>query len=112
MRSFFSGVEGVNDGVGFASYDTLDSLAWGAELARGQSPGLRVLESPRLPTRWWRSLGVVLAPLARMPRSDVMVALGFLALVGRGSVLFVLGAGWVSWPAVAAAALFVLSRYP
>ena len=33
-------------GVGFANYDTLYALAWGGQLARGQTPAYRVAIAP------------------------------------------------------------------
>ena len=38
-------------GVGFANYDTLYSLVWGQQLARGQTTRLRRRRWPRPPTR-------------------------------------------------------------
>ena len=38
-------------GVGFVNYDTLYSLVWGQQLARGQTPELRRRRSRPRPTR-------------------------------------------------------------
>ena len=44
-------------GIGFANYDTLYSLVWGQQLARGADPGLR------------RPAGADAAPAARAARA-------------------------------------------
>ena len=66
-------------GVGFANYDTLYALAWGGQLARGQTPAYGVPIAPT-PHPLLELLGLVLAPLgpaatvhvdgrARLPRA-------------------------------------------
>ncbi len=77
-------------GVGFANYDTLYALAWGGQLARGETPAYEVAIAPT-PHPLLEVLGVVLSPLSAQTIEDVTVALGFLALAGCGWVLYQLG---------------------
>jgi hypothetical protein len=51
-------------GVGFANYDTLYSLAWGQQLARGQTPSYKLPLAPT-PHPLLEALGVILSPLGR-----------------------------------------------
>ena len=57
-------------GVGFANYDTLYALAWGGQLARGQTPAYGVAIAPT-PHPLVEALGVVLSPLGLRMRSRV-----------------------------------------
>jgi hypothetical protein len=97
--------------VGFANYDTLYALAWGGQLARGQTPAYGVPIAPT-PHPLIEILGLVLSPLGPRGVEDVTVALGFLALAGCGWVIYRLGAHWFGWAAGALAALIFLTRTP
>jgi hypothetical protein len=97
-------------GVGFANYDTLYSLAWGQQIARGQNPSYGANLAPT-PHPLLEALGVVLAPLGAKATLAIVVAIAYLSLAALGYVVFVLGARWFSWPVGLAAAAFVLSRY-
>jgi hypothetical protein len=96
-------------GVGFANYDTLYALAWGGQLARGQTPAYGVPIAPT-PHPLIELLGLVLSPLGPRAVEDVTVALGFLALSACGWVIYRLGAEWFGWAAGALAALIFLTR--
>jgi hypothetical protein len=97
--------------VGFANYDTLYALAWGGQLARGQTPAYGVPIAPT-PHPLVELLGVVLSPLGPRAVENITVALGFLALSGCGWVIYRLGAQWFGWATGALAALIFLTRAP
>jgi hypothetical protein len=97
-------------GVGFANYDTLYSLAWGQQLARGQTPSYRLALAPT-PHPLLEALGVILAPLGAAATIAVVVALAYLALATLGYVVYALAAAWFSPAAGLAAAALILSRY-
>ena len=97
-------------GVGFANYDTLYSLVWGQQLARGQTPAYGVPLAPT-PHPLLELLGVILAPLGAAATLAIVVALAYLALAWLGYLVFLLGERWFSWPVGLAAAALVLSRY-
>jgi hypothetical protein len=101
----------VITGVGFANYDTLYALAWGGQLARGQTPAYAVAIAPT-PHPLLELLGLVLYPLGPRAVVDVVVALGFLALAGCAWVIFRLGQAWFTWAAGALAALLFITRVP
>ncbi|HUA73538.1 MAG TPA: hypothetical protein VL988_02155 [Solirubrobacteraceae bacterium] len=98
-------------GVGFANYDTLYALAWGGQLARGETPAYEVAVAPT-PHPLLEALGVVLSPLPARAVEDVAVALGFLALAGCAWVLYRLAALWFGRAAGIVAALVLLTRVP
>jgi hypothetical protein len=98
-------------GVGFANYDTLYALAWGGQLARGETPQYGIPIAPT-PHPLVEALGVILSPLSPHAIEGVTVALGFLALSGCGWVLYRLGAAWFGRAAGALAALIFLTRVP
>jgi hypothetical protein len=98
-------------GVGFANYDTLYALAWGGQLAQGQTPAYGVAIAPT-PHPLVEALGLVLHPLGPGAAADGAVWLGFLALAGCGWVVYSLGAEWFSRAAGALAALLFLTRVP
>ena len=98
-------------GVAFANYDTLYALAWGGQLARGQTPAYDVPIAPT-PHPLIELLGVVLYPLGARTSEDVVVALGFLALSACGWAVYRLGAQWFGRVAGAIAALIFLTRAP
>ncbi len=96
-------------GVGFANYDTLYALAWGAQLSRGSTPAYDVPVAPT-PHPLLELVGLVLAPLGPRAAEDVTVALGFLALSTCGWAIYRLGAQWFGAAAGALAALIFLTR--
>jgi hypothetical protein len=98
-------------GVGFANYDTLYALAWGGQLARGETPAYEVAIAPT-PHPLVEALGIVLSPLSPRTIEDVTVALGFLALAGCAWVLYKLAALWFGRAAGVVAALILLTRVP
>jgi hypothetical protein len=98
-------------GVGFANYDTLYALAWGGQLARGETPAYEVAIAPT-PHPLVEALGLVLSPLSARMIEDVTVALGFLALAGCAWVLYKLAALWFGRAAGVVAALILLTRVP
>jgi Dolichyl-phosphate-mannose-protein mannosyltransferase len=98
-------------GVGFANYDTLYALAWGGQLARGQTPAYGVAIAPT-PHPLVEALGVVLSPLSAHAIEGVTVALAFLALAACGWVLYRLTALWFGRAAGVLAALVLLTRVP
>jgi hypothetical protein len=101
----------VISGVGFANYDTLYALAWGGQLARGQTPAYDVAVAPT-PHPLLEALGLALSPLGPHTIERVTVALGFLALAGCGWAVYKLGAQWFGKGAGALAALILLTRVP
>ena len=101
----------VAAGVGFANYDTLYALAWGGQLARGETPQYGIPIAPT-PHPLVEVLGVVLSPLQAGAIEGVTVALGFLALSACGWVLYRLGSLWFGRAAGALAALILLTRVP
>jgi hypothetical protein len=97
--------------VGFANYDTLYALAWGGQLARGETPQYGIPIAPT-PHPLVEVLGVILSPLSPHAIEQVTVALGFLALSACGWVLYRLGSEWFGRAAGALAALILLTRVP
>jgi len=98
-------------GVGFANYDTLYALAWGGQLARGQTPAYEVAIAPT-PHPLLELLGLLLAPLGPRATEQAAVALGFLALSACGWVIYRLGRLWFGAAAGLLAALIFLTRVP
>jgi hypothetical protein len=98
-------------GVGFANYDTLYALAWGGQLAQGETPAYGVPIAPT-PHPLLELLGVVLRPLSPHAEVEVLVGLGFLALAGCGWLIFRLGRRWFGTAAGTLAALIFLTRVP
>ncbi len=99
-------------GVGFANYDTLYALAWGGQLARGETPAYEVAIAPT-PHPLVEALGVVLSPLSPRTIEDVTVALGFLALAGCALGRYTGSAAlWFGRAAGVVAALILLTRVP
>jgi len=97
-------------GVGFANYDTLYSLVWGQQLARGETPSYKLALAPT-PHPLLELVGVILAPLGASATLAIVVALAYLALSTLGYLAFRLGSDWFSWPVGLAAAALILSRY-
>jgi hypothetical protein len=98
-------------GVGFANYDTLYALAWGGQLARGETPQYGIPIAPT-PHPLIEALGVILSPLSPHAIEGVTIALGFLALSACCWVVYRLGAVWFGRAAGALAALILLTRVP
>src|ERR1039458_4874158 len=97
-------------GVGFANYDTLYSLVWGQQLARGQTPSYKLPLAPT-PHPLLEALGVILAPLGAAATIAIVVALAYLSLAALGYLVYRLGTSWFSWPVGLAATALILSRY-
>jgi len=98
-------------GVAFANYDTLYALAWGGQLAQGETPAYGVPIAPT-PHPLLELLGVILRPLSPHAEIEVVVALAFLALATCAWLIYRLGARWFGWAAGALAALVFLTRVP
>jgi hypothetical protein len=98
-------------GVGFANYDTLYALAWGGQLARGETPAYKVAIAPT-PHPLIELLGIVLSPLSPRTIEDVTIALAFAALAACGWVVYRLAALWFGRAAGIVAALVLLTRVP
>jgi hypothetical protein len=98
-------------GVGFANYDTLYALAWGGQLARGETPAYEIAIAPT-PHPLIELLGIVLSPLSPRTIEHVTVALAFLALAACGWVVYRLAALWFGRAAGLVAALVLLTRVP
>src|SRR5687767_13517926 len=98
-------------GHGFANYDALYSLIWGAELADGRAPSFDVELAPT-PHPLSNLVGLLLAPLEPRTAEDVLVALAFLALGAVGFLTYRLGALWFGVPAGLLAAVIILTREP
>ena len=97
-------------GVGYVNYDTMYSLVWGQQLARGETPAYGVPLAPT-PHPLLEALGVILSPLGAGATLTVVVALAYLALAALGYLVYRLGTDWFSWPVGLAAAALILSRY-
>jgi len=98
-------------GVAFANYDTLYALAWGNQLANGETPAYGVPIAPT-PHPLLELLGIVLKPLGASAAVDVTVGIGFVALAACGWALYRLGALWFSRAAGLLAGLVFLTRTP
>ena len=97
-------------GVGFANYDSLYSLVWGQQIARGETPSYKGPLTPT-PHPLLELLGVILAPLGASATVSIVVALAYIALAALGYLAYDLGTRWFSWPVGIAAAALILSRY-
>ncbi len=98
-------------GVAFANYDTLYALAWGGQLAQGETPAYRVPIAPT-PHPLLELLGVVLRPLSPHLEIEVVVAIGFLALSCCAWLIYSLGRRWFGVAAGLLAAVLFLTRVP
>ena len=98
-------------GVGFANYDTLYALAWGGQLAQGETPAYGQPLAPT-PHPLLELFGIVLRPLSPHAEIEVVVWLGYLALAGCGWLLFRLGQHWFGTAAGVLAALLFVTRVP
>jgi hypothetical protein len=101
----------VITGVGFVNYDTLYALAWGGQLARGETPAYDIPIAPT-PHPLLELLGFVLYPLGPGAARTVTVALAFVALAACGWLVYRLGSEWFGRAAGALAALILLTRVP
>jgi hypothetical protein len=95
---------------GFPNYDTLYSLVWGQQLARGQTPTYDVALAPT-PHPLAEVVGLVLSPLGAAATLGIVVALAYIALAALPYLVYRLGTAWFSWPVGLVAAAFVLTRY-
>ncbi|MGA2469457.1 MAG: hypothetical protein ABSG64_02050 [Solirubrobacteraceae bacterium] len=95
---------------GFANYDTLYSLVWSQQLARGQTPTYNVALAPT-PHPLAEGLGLVLSVFGVGATLTVVVALAYLALAALAYLVCRLGTEWFSAPVGVAAALLIISRY-
>jgi hypothetical protein len=98
-------------GVGFVNYDTLYALVWGQQLSRGETPQYEISIAPT-PHPLIEAFGFALSPLGPRATTDVVVALGFVALTACGWVIYKLGALWFNRAVGALAALILLTRLP
>src|SRR6202161_2691213 len=97
-------------GGGFANYDTVYSLVWGQQIARGQTPSYKEALAPT-PHPLIELAGVILSPLGAAATLTIVVALAYLSLAALRYVVYRLGSDWFSWPVGLAAAALILSRY-
>jgi hypothetical protein len=95
---------------GFPNYDTLYSLVWGQQLARGQAPTYDVALAPT-PHPLAEMVGLVLSPLGAAAMLGIVVAVAYIALAALPYLVYRLGSAWFSWPVGLAAAAFVVTRY-
>ena len=95
---------------GFPNYDTLYSLVWGQQLARGQTPTYDLTLAPT-PHPLAELVGVVLAPLGAAATIAIVLALAYIALAALPYLVFELGRAWFSWPVGLAAAALLITRY-
>jgi hypothetical protein len=95
---------------GFPNYDTLYSLVWGQQLARGQTPTYNVALAPT-PHPAAEVIGLVLAPLGAGVTLSIVLVLAYIALAALPYLVYRLGSAWFSWPAGLAGALLLITRY-
>ena len=95
---------------GFPNYDTLYSLVWGQQLARGQTPAYDVTLAPT-PHPLAELLGLIAAPLGAKATIAIVLAIAYIALAALPYLAFELGRAWFSWPVGLAAALILITRY-
>jgi 4-amino-4-deoxy-L-arabinose transferase-like glycosyltransferase len=101
----------VISGVGFVNYDTLYALAWGGQLARGETPAYGVSDAST-PHPLVELLGAVLSAFGPHTVTRITLALGFLALSSCGWVIYRLGTQWFGRSAGVLAGLIFLTRLP
>ncbi|MHB8492370.1 MAG: hypothetical protein ACYDA6_09205 [Solirubrobacteraceae bacterium] len=97
--------------VGFANYDTLYALAWGAQAARGEDPQYAVAIAPT-PHPLMEALGVLTGPLGANAATGIAVWVGYVALAACGYLTYRLGSHWFNRPVGALAAVILLTRTP
>jgi hypothetical protein len=106
-------------GHGLLNYDTLTTLVWGRDLARGELPDYDLSLAPT-PHPLATLAAVALAPLSvhavdgvhGEAAVTVTAAFAFVALAVLGVVVYALGAAWFGQAAGALAAAIVLTRRP
>ncbi|MDE3069635.1 MAG: hypothetical protein KGJ43_02785 [Acidobacteriota bacterium] len=97
--------------VGFANYDTLYALVWGAQASRGEDPQYAVAIAPT-PHPLMELVGVVAGPLGAHAATSLAVWIGYVALSACGYVTYRLGSEWFNRPVGALAAVILLTRTP
>ncbi len=127
MRRFFLGAGAsavlavlllvVFDAVQLINYDTLYTVIWGRDLARGDLPDLEVALAPTPhPLQELASMPLVLlfgsAPEFGDTAAWVVSGGAYLLLGVLGVLVFALGRAWFGWAAGALAALIILTREP
>jgi hypothetical protein len=95
---------------GFPNYDTLYSLVWGQQLARGQTPTYGVPLAPT-PHPAAEVVGLALSPLGAAATISIVLAVAYIALAALPYLVYRLGTEWFSWPAGLAAAALLITRY-
>ncbi len=95
---------------GFPNYDTLYSLVWGQQLARGQTPTYGVALAPT-PHPLAEVVGLVGAPFGAATTISIVLALAYIALAALPYLVYRLGEAWFSRPAGLAAAAILITRY-
>lgn len=95
---------------GFPNYDTLYSLVWGQQLARGQTPTYDVALAPT-PHPLVEILGLALAPLGAAATVAGVVVVAYVALAALPYLVYRLGSEWFSWPVGLVGAALLISRY-
>jgi hypothetical protein len=99
------------EGISFANYDTLYALAWGGQMAQGETPAYGVPIAPT-PHPLLEILGVILRPLSAHTEIQVVVWLGYIAMAACGWLIYRLGKHWFGAAAGALAAILFLTRVP
>ncbi|MBJ7521360.1 MAG: hypothetical protein JHC84_16790 [Solirubrobacteraceae bacterium] len=107
----------VFDAVQLINYDTLYTVIWGRDLARGDLPDLEVALAPTPhPLQELASMPLVLlfgdAPEFGSVAAWVVSGGAYLLLGVLGVLVFALGRAWFGWAAGALAALIILTREP
>lgn len=107
----------VFDAVRLINYDTLYTIIWGRDLARGELPNLEVALAPTPhPLQELAAMPLTLVFGSQPQFGDTaawIVSGGAYLLLGvLGVLVFALGRAWFGWAAGALAALIVLTREP
>lgn len=107
----------VFDAVQLINYDTLYTVIWGRDLARGDLPDLEVALAPTPhPLQELASMPLVLlfgsTPEFGSAAAWVVSGGAYLLLGALGVLVFALGRAWFGWAAGALAALIILTREP
>lgn len=107
----------VFDAVQLINYDTLYTVIWGRDLARGHAPDLQVALAPTPhPLQELAAMPLVLLfgsqPEFGSAAAWVVSGGAYLLLGVLGVLVFALGRAWFGWAAGALAALIILTREP
>lgn len=107
----------VFDAVQLINYDTLYTVIWGRDLARGHVPDLQVALAPTPhPLQELAAMPLVLLfgaqPEFGSAAAWVVSGGAYLLLGVLGVLVFALGRAWFGWAAGALAALIILTREP